>query len=216
MDGIIIIDKPCGPTSHDVCQKVKRILGCKKVGHTGTLDPIASGVLPLLIDGATKWAPRFAFDDKEYLVEACFGSATTTYDIEGEVTSSLPVPSDLEKRVRGLLPGFVGKILQTPPPYSAVKHNGKPLYWWARRGRQVEVPPRAVDVRHFALIVREHRNDKLAFRIICSKGTYVRSLVHELGQAIGCGAHVTQLRRLRSGPFTIDQAVSLEAVGAID
>lgn len=214
----MVIDKPEGLTSHDVCARVKRALGCLRVGHTGTLDPIATGVLPLLLDGATKWANRFATDEKEYLVTAAFGVATTTYDREGTVAGRYPVPSDLLDRVMAALPQFTGTLAQIPPPFSAVKHRGKPLYWWARQGIQVAVPPRSVEIRSIALVpTADGAPDdpaSLDLHICCSKGTYIRSLVHDLGSAIGCGAMVLRLRRLRSGTFGLDVAHQLETVCA--
>ncbi|MBI4366115.1 MAG: tRNA pseudouridine(55) synthase TruB [Deltaproteobacteria bacterium] len=213
MDGILIIDKPAGPTSHDVCQCVKHALRCRRVGHTGTLDPLATGVLPLLLNAATRWAPRFAADDKEYEATARFGAATTTYDAEGIVTRAAPVPEDLRERVARALPPFRGTILQVPPPFSAVKHQGRALYRWARRGETVQAPPRTVEVRECTLLPGEGWSaDEIRFRIVCGKGTYIRSLIHDLGQAVGCGAHITALRRIRSGRFHITEAIPLAAV----
>lgn len=217
MDGILIIDKPSGLTSNDVCQYIKRALHCRRVGHTGTLDPLATGVLPILLNGATKWATQFANDEKEYYVTATFGVTTTTYDTEGAVVAEHPVPADLLERIEATLPQFRGALQQVPPPFSAVKFQGKPLYWWARKGRPVEVPARPIEVFAFDVQPLVPSHQPLQFRITCSKGTYVRSLIHDLGQIIGCGAQVSALRRVRAGRFTIDDAHPLAAVcGAMD
>lgn len=216
MDGILIIDKPSGLTSHDVCQRIKHALRCRRVGHTGTLDPLATGVLPVLLNGATKWATQFADDEKEYCVTAIFGVTTTTYDTEGTVVAEHPVPADVMAKIEAVLPHFRGAIQQVPPPFSAVKFHGKPLYWWARKGRPVEVPARLVNIARFELTTAGmsqfpatgDRRPVAVFRIVCSKGTYVRSLIHDLGQAVDCGAYVAALRRTRSGRFGIAQAVS--------
>lgn len=245
MEGLLIIDKPSGLTSHDVCQRIKHALRCRRVGHTGTLDPLATGVLPVLLNGATKWAPQFAEDEKEYYVTAIFGVTTTTYDTEGTVVAGHPVPADWMAQIEAALPHLRGAIQQVPPPFSAVKFQGKPLYWWARRGKTVSIPSRPVNIRLIevcdplpcvvgrwslhtagghALVASKGSyhspstiHHSLPLRIICSKGTYVRSLIHDLGQLIGCGAHVSALRRTRSGRFTVDDAHPLEAVcGATD
>lgn len=210
LNGILVVDKPYGWTSHDVCQYVKRGLPCHRVGHTGTLDPLATGVLPLLLNAATQWASRCTDHDKEYQVTACFGVTTTTYDAEGDVTDTASVPDDLQHRIARLLPRFRGHLQQAPPPYSAVKYRGRPLYWWARRGQFPTVSPRLVGVMTFEPSiegVEQLPATHYSFHITCSKGTYIRSLIHALGQATGCGAHVTALRRLRSGPFTLAQAI---------
>lgn len=210
MDGILIIDKPAGYTSHDIVAIVKRAYRLKKVGHTGTLDPLATGVLPLCINGATKCAGEIINSDKGYEVVLKWGVATDTFDADGKVVQTRPVPKDIGSRLLEILPEFSGTVHQTPPPYSAVKVNGKPLYWWTRNGTPKSVPPREITV--FQLDILSSAADAATLRVRCSKGTFIRSLVHDLGERIGCGAHVTALRRIQSGDFRIEDAVTLDDI----
>ncbi|MBI5300382.1 MAG: tRNA pseudouridine(55) synthase TruB [Deltaproteobacteria bacterium] len=208
MNGILVVDKPSGPTSHDICQYFKHQLGVKKVGHAGTLDPLASGVLILLIDGATKLQSVFMGKEKEYEFTIRLGVATDTYDSEGKVVQESPMPSDAVEQIQSMLQEFRGEILQTPPAYSALKKNGKPFYKLAREGKEVKPEPRKITV--YALEIIHHVLPFVTLRARCSSGTYVRSIAHDIGQKLACGAHVTALRRLRSEPFGVEDAIKIE------
>ena len=211
MDGILVIDKPSGLTSHDICQIFKRQLGVKKVGHAGTLDPLATGVLVLLLDGATKMQSLFLGQDKEYEFTMRLGVATDTYDSEGKIISEVPLSGVILSEVKDLLvsilPRFTGEILQTPPAYSALKKNGVPLYKLARQGKKVEATPRKITVYSLEIISAE--GDSVTLRCRCSSGTYVRSIANDLGQELGVGAHITALRRFRSEPFGLEEALQI-------
>lgn len=212
VDGVLLLDKPLGLTSNQALQMSKRLLNACKAGHTGGLDPIATGLLPLCFGEATKIS-RFLLDaDKHYWTVFRLGKATTTFDREGEVTLTRPV--DVRTRqVEQALRAFVGEIEQLPPMYSAVKHGGKSLYKFARAGIDVPRTPRPVLVHAIRLIDLAH--DRLELDIDCSKGTYIRALAHDLGQALGCGAHVEELRRLAVGALTVDTAVRFETLEAL-
>lgn len=207
MNGILVIDKPQGPTSHDICQYFKRTLPVKKVGHAGTLDPLATGVLVILLDGATKLQPIFLGQDKEYEFTMRLGETTDTYDAQGKNLATRPIPSNVEQKLKVLLSRFTGEILQTPPLFSAIKKNGQPLYKLARRGESVAIAPRKIKIHSLDLISFDL--PQVTLRMRCSSGTYVRSLVHDIGQVLGCGAHVKALRRLRSEPFGLENAITL-------
>ncbi len=209
MDGVIIIDKPAGLTSHDVCSRIKRRLGARKVGHLGTLDPMATGVLPLVINKATKAATVLGGGTKEYVATIVLGAETDTYDREGHIVAEGDVSMVTPEKVTCVMEGFIGKIQQLPPMYSAVKRNGVPLYKLARKGITVERDHKEIEV--FGIEMLEVDLPKITFRVACSKGTYVRTLCHDAGKALGCGGHLGELRRTRSGSFTLDCAVSLEA-----
>lgn len=207
MNGILVVDKPKGPTSHDVCQYFKRTLPVKKVGHAGTLDPMATGVLIILLDGATKLQSVFLGQDKEYEFTMRLGETTDTYDAEGKITPH-PGPLPLEEReILQVLPQFTGEILQTPPAFSAIKKNGRPLYELARKGKPVQPEPRKIQIH--SLEILKFNLPEVTLRCRCSSGTYIRSLAHDLGRQLGCGAHVTKLRRLRSEPFGLCDTISL-------
>jgi tRNA pseudouridine55 synthase len=208
--GVLLVNKPEGVTSHDVVQRVRRKLGTRRVGHAGTLDPIATGLLVLAVGPATRFLQYLPLEPKVYDCTFLFGQETNTYDSEGEVTVELEVPDGLEKRISDALPGFIGRIDQLPPLYSAIKKAGKPLYAYARKGEDVERETRRVFIEAFECLgVEPPRAD---FRIVCSGGTYVRSLAHDLGHAVGCGAHVVGLQRTRVGRFDIDDSVELDDV----
>lgn len=209
MNGILIIDKPTGWTSHDVVARLRTLLKQRRVGHGGTLDPLATGVLPVFIGRATR-AVAFCEDyDKSYTARLALGLVTDTQDITGEVLSkSDPGPITLSD-IEAVLPRFRGEILQTPPMYSAIKVGGKKLYELARKGIEMERPPRPVTIH--ALSVRQDE-EGFVLDVTCSKGTYIRTLCHDIGQALGCGAAMSALRRTRVGPFTLEDAVTLEAV----
>jgi len=207
MDGILVVDKPSGPTSHDICQFFKHQLKVKKVGHAGTLDPLATGVLILLIDGATKLQPIFLGKDKEYEFTMRLGITTDTYDSQGKIVATKEVASDTLEKIKKFLPEFTGEILQTPPPFSAIKKNGRPLYKFARRGESVEISPRKIQIH--SLQINKMTLPDVTMRVRCSSGTYVRSLAHDLGMRLGCGAHIIALRRLRSEPFGLEDAIEI-------
>jgi tRNA pseudouridine55 synthase len=207
MDGIVIIDKPAGKTSHDVVSEVKKIMGAKKAGHTGTLDPMATGVLPVCLNEATKLAQFLTGENKEYLATMLLGVKTDTLDTEGEITGR----SDKfvsEEEIRVALAKMVGKIQQVPPAYSAVKHHGQPLYKYARKGIFLETAAREVEI--YSIFIEDISFPRVTFRIACSKGTYIRSICSDVGEMLGCGACLCGLRRMRSGLFSTDMAVSLD------
>ncbi|MFA5867700.1 MAG: tRNA pseudouridine(55) synthase TruB [Actinomycetota bacterium] len=210
MDGLLVVDKPAGPTSHDVVQDIRRLSGENRVGHAGTLDPAATGVLLLLIGKATKLSERFLGDDKTYTGTIRFGMTTDTLDAAGKTVEERGSTGLTLDAVEKAVLDLTGDIEQIPPMVSAIKVNGQPLYKAARRGQIVDVPPRQITVRSF--IVNDWRPGDAAeadFTIDCSKGTYIRSLARDLGEAVGCGAHLAALRRTRSGEYSIEDAIPL-------
>jgi tRNA pseudouridine55 synthase len=209
MNGIVIIDKPAGKTSHDVVNEVKKILGVKKAGHTGTLDPMATGVLPVCLNEATKLAKFLTGEDKEYLAAMLLGVKTDTLDTEGKIISQSDKPVT-EERIRTVMAQMVGKIKQVPPAYSAVKYCGKPLYKWARRGIFLETAAREVEIH--SIVIEDISFPRVTFRVACSKGTYIRTLCSDIGDLLECGACLCSLRRLRSGFFSEEMAVSLNNI----
>jgi tRNA pseudouridine55 synthase len=208
--GVLIIDKPAGVTSFDVVGLVRRRLGIRRVGHAGTLDPDATGVLPVLLGEATKLMPYVADHDKEYRAVVRLGVRTDTQDLSGRVLSEVAVPEVTRERVAAVAATFVGRIRQTPPMYSALHHEGRRLYELAREGVEVSRAPRDVVVH--AIEIDDVRGARVTLRVVCGKGTYVRTLAADLGDALGVGAAVEQLTRRRVGPFTVDQAVSWAAL----
>lgn len=211
--GILLLDKPEGITSNAALGRAKRIIGIKKAGHTGTLDPMASGLLALCFGQATKVAGFLLDADKTYEAQVRLGVTTDSEDAEGEVVERKPVPTLDEADIETVLERFRGPIEQIPPMHSALKHKGQRLYELARRGETVERPPRAVTIHALDLI--EHSDETLGLRIACSKGTYIRSLARDIGEALGCGAHLCGLRRTASGPFDIADAVELDALESL-
>ncbi|OGQ83369.1 MAG: tRNA pseudouridine(55) synthase TruB [Deltaproteobacteria bacterium RIFOXYA12_FULL_58_15] len=211
MDGILVIDKPAGPTSHDIVDAVRRVLRQKKVGHTGTLDPAATGALPLVLGSATKIARYLSGGNKEYDATLRLGVTTTTLDSEGEVVETKPVDVT-EQQVRAVLGLFVGDIKQIPPMYSAKKMQGKRLYELARQGVEIEREPKDVIVHSIELT--ELSLPDIMVKVRCSAGTYVRVLAQDVGERLGCGGHLKQLRRIVAGPFSIDDAVTLDVLEA--
>ncbi len=207
-DGALLIDKPSGPTSHDVVDAVRRQFRVKKVGHCGTLDPNATGLLVILLGKATKLSERLMASDKVYEGSIKFGETTSSYDAQGDLVSSMPVPPVTLEEFNKLAETFQGDQLQMPPMVSAIKKDGVPLYKLARQGIEVERKPRLIRIYNFRFSA--YREPIADFRVACTKGTYVRSLVHDLGQKIGCGAHLVALRRLNSGKFDVAQAISLD------
>lgn len=209
MNGIIVADKPAGWTSHDVVAKVKRTLGAKKVGHLGTLDPLATGVLPLVINGATRYARFLEGGLKVYEAQMLLGVETDTYDGTGKVLASKDPSGVTEADVLSVLNGFVGTILQVPPMFSAIKCGGVPLYKLARAGTVVERQAKEITIS--ALEVISFDMPSVVFKVWASRGTYVRSLCHDAGAMLGCGANMTALRRVGCGSFSIDEAVDPRA-----
>lgn len=211
-NGIIIIDKPTGWTSMDVCAKLRGILREKRVGHGGTLDPMATGVLPVFVGQATR-AVEFAENSrKEYVAGLRLGQVTNTQDITGETLETHPVTVTRED-VETALTRFLGDIEQIPPMYSAIKINGQKLYDLARKGREVARKPRPVTIYELELLEQENGTDYL-FRCVCSKGTYIRTLCHDIGQSLGCGGTLYHLRRTMAAGFTLERAVTIEDVQA--
>jgi tRNA pseudouridine55 synthase len=209
LDGIIVVDKAESWTSHDVVAKMRRVANTKKVGHLGTLDPIATGVLPLVIGRATRLAQFYTRRDKVYEAIIRFGFSTDTYDRAGVATSPAVAPPAFDPgTIEPYLQRFRGKLLQTPPPVSAKKVAGRPAYELARKKISVDLAPVEVQVYELKLLGIE--GSDIGVRAHCSAGTYLRAIAHELGQAVGCGAHLLQLRRVESGEFTIEHAHSLE------
>ena len=218
MDGILVVDKPGGITSRGVVNKVGRHIGAEKVGHAGTLDPLATGVLILCIGRGTLLSRYLSSQNKTYEVDALLGVETDTYDIEGKIRRRKTADGLEFDQVNRTLDEFRGSLIQKPPPYSAVKHNGKPLYYYARRGLKVEPRPRKVNVKSIEVVSFEKIQDgvHLVLLISCGSGTYMRSIVNDLGRSLGCGACVFALRRKSSGDFSEDSAVPLEELLSLD
>jgi tRNA pseudouridine55 synthase len=214
LDGAILIDKPAGPTSHDVVDAIRRQFQLKKVGHCGTLDPNATGLLIIVLGRGTKLSEKLMSDDKVYAGTIKFGESTDSYDAAGELVASLPVPPLSLDELNKSASEFVGDLMQTPPMVSAVKKAGVPLYKLARKGLEVEREARLIHIYKFQFSSYEEPFG--SFRIACTKGTYVRSVAHDLGQKLGCGAHLATLRRVTSGKFDVDQAIEFEEVMQLD
>jgi len=209
VNGVLVVDKPVGVTSHGIVMRVKRLLGAVKVGHLGTLDPAATGVLPLVINRGTKFAPWLEKGQKEYAAEMTLGVETDSYDSEGAVLTKSDASGISAGDIERVFAGFRGGIKQVPPMFSSVKRSGRPLYKLARQGITVERPARDVEI--FSLEVTGVSNPVVSFEVTCSRGTYIRSICHDSGRVLGCGAHMSGLRRLRSGVFHITEAVDLES-----
>jgi len=210
LDGAILIDKPAGPTSHDVVDAIRRKFGIKKVGHCGTLDPNATGLLIIVLGRGTKLSERLMGDDKVYEGTIKFGEATDSYDSDGELTGSLPVMPMTLEQLNEEAATFIGDQMQMPPMVSAIKKNGVPLYKLARKGIEVEREPRLIHIYNFRFA--EYVEPFGKFRVACTKGTYIRSIAHDLGQKLGCGAHLTALRRSASGKFDVADALPLDTI----
>lgn len=211
MNGIINVLKPPGMTSHDVVNFIRRETGIKKVGHTGTLDPEAAGVLPICIGKSTKAVQYITEKRKKYRANIKFGISTDTQDKYGKVTKQTVVPDLDIVTINGLLENFKGKILQTPPIYSAIKQNGKKLYQYAIKGQNVDIKSRYIEIYNITIVDKLAR-DEFMLDISCSKGTYIRTLCHDIGEKSGYGAHMSQLIRLESSPFRIEDANTLEEI----
>src|SRR5215469_748952 len=210
LDGAILVDKPSGPTSHDVVDAIRRRFGIKKVGHCGTLDPAATGLLIIVLGRGTKLSERLMGDDKVYEGTIRFGVTTNSYDADGEVLETKSVPPLTLELLNEMAAPFIGDQMQTPPMVSAIKKDGVPLYKLARKGVEVEREPRLVHIYNFRFTTYAEPNGE--FRLACTKGTYVRSIAHDLGQKIGCGAHLSTLRRSASGKFDVADAKPLDDV----
>ncbi|AOJ31325.1 tRNA pseudouridine(55) synthase TruB [Burkholderia metallica] len=209
LDGVLLLDKPVGLSSNDALIRAKRLLLAKKAGHTGTLDPLASGLLPLCFGEATKFSQDLLDADKTYEATMRLGQRTATGDAEGDVIDTRPVECD-RTAVEAALARFTGEIVQVPPMYSALKRDGKPLYEYARAGQTVEREGRNVTILALDLLACDLPD--VTFRVTCSKGTYVRTLAEDIGEALGCGAHLTMLRRTGVGALTLEHAVTLDAL----
>ncbi len=210
LDGALLIDKPCGPTSHDVVDAIRRKFGIKKVGHCGTLDPNATGLLIIVLGRATKLSERLMSDDKVYEGTIKFGESTDSYDADGELTGSLPVPPLTLDELNEAGAEFIGDQMQTPPMVSAIKKDGVPLYKLARKGVEVQREPRLIHIYNFRFT--NYEEPLATFKLACTKGTYVRSVANDLGDKIGCGAHLATLRRTVSGKFDVADAAKLDDV----
>ncbi len=214
LSGIIAINKEHSMTSHDVCWKVRKILNTKKIGHTGTLDPMAEGVMGVLVGNATRLSEYISMDDKEYIAKVKFGVVSDSYDI-WEETRVYSAPDFSKEDLLSVLPLFTGKITQVPPIYSAIKVKGKPLYKYAREGISVEIPSREVFIKSIDLIDFDEKNYEATIKVDCSKGTYIRSLCHDIGLSLRCGAVMSGLTRNRSGILKIEDSVTLSQLEEI-
>jgi tRNA pseudouridine55 synthase len=210
LDGAILIDKPAGPTSHDVVDAIRRKFGIKKVGHCGTLDPNATGLLIIVLGRGTKLSERLMGDDKVYEGTIKFGETTDSYDCDGEILETKSVPTLTLEQLNEEAAKFIGDQMQMPPMVSAIKKNGVPLYKLARKGIEVEREARLVHIYNFRFT--SYAVPLGQFRVACTKGTYIRSIAHDLGQKLGCGAHLTTLRRSASGKFDVADALPLDTI----
>jgi tRNA pseudouridine55 synthase len=214
ISGVLLLNKALGVSSNHALQQVKRLFQAAKAGHTGSLDPLASGVLPICLGEATKFS-RFQLEaDKSYKVTAKLGVTTTTSDAEGEILETKPVPKFSRQDIIQATSQFVGASKQIPSMYSALKHNGQPLYKLARQGLSIERPARDIFIYQYDLL--EQTPDTLSFLVKCSKGTYIRNLIEDLGVKLGCGAHVIKLERVQAGPYTIENSYTIEQLQACD
>jgi len=213
VDGVLLLNKPVGITSNAALQKAKWLLNARKAGHTGTLDPFADGLLPLCFGEATKFSAYLLEADKHYRAVLQLGVTTTTGDPEGEILATREVHASRDE-IEALLPRFTGAIEQIPPMHSALKHQGRPLYEYARAGIEIERPPRTVQIRALELV--ECDPPRVVLDVQCSAGTYIRTLAQDIGAALGCGAHLTELKRTAAGGFSLDQAHTLAELEALD
>jgi tRNA pseudouridine55 synthase len=213
IDGVLLVDKARGMTSHDVVAIARRALGTKKVGHCGTLDPLATGLLLITIGRGTKIQDLLMSEDKEYVGTIRLGEVTDSQDADGQVIETNPVPAFAREQIQRAFDKFRGDFYQTPPMVSAIKKNGVPLYKLARQGKQIEREPRFVRV--YAQEIRDIRLTEIDFLVVCSKGFYVRTYANDIGRELGCGGHLSALRRTKSGRFSVDNAVSVEDLKAL-
>ncbi|MFM8470740.1 MAG: tRNA pseudouridine(55) synthase TruB [Limisphaerales bacterium] len=213
LDGALLVDKPAGCTSHDVVDDIRRKFGIKKVGHCGTLDPNATGLLIIVLGRGTKLSEKLMSDDKVYEGDIKFGETTDSYDADGEVTATAPVPPLTLEQLNEAASAFIGDLPQVPPMVSAKKQGGVALYKLARKGIEVVREPRLVHIFNYRFTA--YTEPVAKFRVACTKGTYVRSLAHDLGQKLGCGAHLATLRRVTSGKWDVADALTLDAILAL-
>jgi tRNA pseudouridine55 synthase len=213
LDGVLLFDKPLGLSSNTALQKVRRLFQAEKAGHTGTLDPLATGLLPICFGEATKFSTALLDADKTYRARIRLGQTTTTGDAEGDILTRSPVEVD-EARLKQVLPKFIGEISQLPPMHSAIKHQGKPLYDYIRKGETVERKIRHVTI--YELVQEHFAGEELEISVRCSKGTYIRTLAEDIGQALGCGAHLLALRRRAIGRFSLEDAYTWERLETMD
>jgi tRNA pseudouridine55 synthase len=213
IDGVLLVDKARGMTSHDVVAIARRALGTKKVGHCGTLDPLATGLLLITIGRGTKIQDLLMSEDKEYVGTIRLGEVTDSQDADGQVIETNPVPAFTREQIQWVFDKFRGDFYQTPPMVSAIKKNGVPLYKLARQGKQIEREPRFVRV--YTQEIRDVRLPEIDFLVVCSKGFYVRTYAHDIGRELGCGGHLSALRRTKSGRFSVNHAVSVENLKAL-
>lgn len=213
IDGILLLDKPLHITSNGALQRIKRLFGAKKAGHTGSLDPLATGMLPICFGEATKFSQYLLESDKSYEVTIQLGIKTSTGDAEGDVIAERPVPDFSAADINAVLAQFIGQIQQIPPMFSALKYQGKPLYELARAGIEVERTARTVHIQELQLVSLTH--DSIALSVHCTKGTYIRTLAEDIGEKLGCGAHVIQLRRPFVMPYQQDQLYTLAEIEAM-
>ncbi len=213
VSGVVLLDKPRGISSHSALQKVKRLFQAAKAGHTGTLDPLATGLLPVCLGEATKFSQGLLDADKVYQAVLKLGTTTSTGDAEGEITSARKVAVS-RAQIEAALQGFIGNISQTPPMFSALKHQGKPLYVLAREGKSVERQTRQIRITSLQLDAFTGE-DELTVTVYCSKGTYIRVLAEDIGKALGCGAHLLALRRVGVGSFSLEHALTLQRLEAM-
>lgn len=213
LEGVLLVDKPSDHTSHDVVARLRRKLNMKRIGHAGTLDPMATGLMILLIGKATRISQYLISLDKEYEGTIELGKVTDSQDAEGEVLETRPVPPLTEAEVRTAMQGFLGDQYQTPPMFSAIKIDGVPLYKSARKGEDVEREPRFIRVMEFEL--KRFVSPHIDFRLKCTKGTYVRTIAHDFGHRLGCGAHLSALRRTATQSFTLADALTLDQIEAL-
>src|ERR1043166_7446679 len=210
LDGALLVYKPAGPTSHDIVDVIRRQFALKKVGHCGTLDPNATGLLIIVLGRGTKLSEKLMASDKVYEGQAKFGETTDSFDADGEIITSAPIPPLTLDQLNDEAMKFTGDLMQLPPMVSAVKVKGVPLYKFARKGQEVERKERLVHIYTYRFT--QYEEPFGTFRVACTKGTYVRSLVHELGQRLGCGAHLKNLRRIDSGKFSVNDAAPFEEI----
>ncbi len=209
-EGIWVIDKPAGRTSHQVLQKIRALSGHRKMGHIGTLDPLATGVLPVCVGWATKLIPFISVSPKVYRAQMVLGRSTDTQDVSGRVLQVFPEPSPGPEAIVKACQSFVGTQQQIPPVYSALKFQGQPLYRWARRGKPIVKPSREITIESIRILKIDR--EVIDFEVTCSSGTYIRTLCADIGEQLGCGAYLNTLQRIRSGPFTLEQAVPWEVL----
>lgn len=212
INGVVVVNKPQNWTSHDCVAVVRRVIGVKRVGHTGTLDPMATGVLPVCVGTAARINEYLDYDTKTYDCVMKLGIITDTLDIWGEVLEDRPVPDMDEAVIAETIMDFTGEISQIPPKYSALKVAGKKLYEYARAGQEVEIKPRKINIKHISVNNIDLENKEISFTVECSKGTYIRSLCADIGEKLGCGACMSGLVRTKTGVFTLDDTVDIEAV----